>query len=325
MIKHYVTWIVIADSIRAQILTRREDRPGFDIVTAFQSPDGHVSAHQLGGDRPGRIQESANPAHHAMEPRIDPHEENTIQFLRTVAQYLNENATVEEVLGLILFAPPRALGHLRKMLDADVARKIRAEAPRISPGCRSRIYRSIWKRCCNRRHAAMLSWPRRSVVLAALAFLAPHGFAAVPDAHSLKADRVRVIKSERVLQLLADGTVLKSFPIALGRRPKGPKQRRGDGRTPEGFYVIDWRTANTPYHRALHVSYPNIMDLRRAQAAQVPPGGAIFIHGMPTTFGHHDPVRFFVDWTDGCFAVGNIAIEEIWNAVDDGTVIEIQP
>jgi murein L,D-transpeptidase YafK len=171
----------------------------------------------------------------------------------------------------------------------------------------------------------MLSWSRRSVLLAALLLLAPPGVAAPPDAHPLRANRIRVIKSERVLQLLADGAVLKSFPIALGRHPKGPKQRLGDGRTPEGFYVIDRRTVNTPYHRALHVSYPNIMDLRRAQAAHMPPGGAIFIHNMPATFGHHDPVRFFVDWTDGCIAVGNIAIEEIWNAIDDGAVIEIQP
>ncbi len=171
----------------------------------------------------------------------------------------------------------------------------------------------------------MLFCPRRSVLVAAVAFLAPRSFAAEPDAYPLKADRIRVVKSERVLQLLADGGMIKSFPIALGRHPKGPKQRLGDGRTPEGFYVIDWRTAKTPYHRALHISYPNIMDLRRAQAAHVPPGDAIFIHGMPATFGHHDPVRFFVDWTDGCIAVGNIAIEEIWNAVDDGTVVEIQP
>jgi murein L,D-transpeptidase YafK len=168
-------------------------------------------------------------------------------------------------------------------------------------------------------------WPRRSVLLAVLVFLAPRSFASKPDTHPLKADRIRVVKSKRELQLLLDGAVLKSFPIALGRHPKGPKQRLGDGRTPEGFYVIDWRTTNTPYHRALHVSYPNNMDLRRAQAAHVSPGGAIFIHGMPATFGHHDPVRFFIDWTDGCIAVGNIAIEEIWNAVDDGTVIEIKP
>lgn len=157
---------------------------------------------------------------------------------------------------------------------------------------------------------------------AAASLFAPPAFAAAPQ----KAERIRVVKSDRVLHLLlADGSVLKSYPIGLGRHPRGPKRRQGDGRTPEGFYVIDRRTARTPYHRALHISYPNIMDLRRAQAAHVNPGGAIYIHGMPASFGHHDPVRFFVDWTDGCIAVGNIAIEEIWDAADDGTVIEILP
>ena len=130
MLKHYATWIVIADSSRAHIVTRREGQPGFDIVTAFQSPEAHASSHQLGSERPGRTHESANPAHHSVEPRVDPHEQSMIQFLRTVAQYLNENATAEEVRGLILFAPPSALGHLRKMINPGVAQKIRAEAPK---------------------------------------------------------------------------------------------------------------------------------------------------------------------------------------------------
>jgi murein L,D-transpeptidase YafK len=166
---------------------------------------------------------------------------------------------------------------------------------------------------------------RRRVLCAATCLFAPGVLAAPADAAGLKADRIRVHKAERVLQLLTGGATLRSYPIALGRHPEGAKQRLGDGRTPEGFYEIDGRTARTPYHRALHISYPNIADLRRAQAAHVNPGGAIFIHGMPASFGHHDPVRFFVDWTDGCVAVGNIAIEEIWAAVDDGTVVEIMP
>lgn len=128
MPKHSTTWIVIANSSRAQIVTRREDGPGFDIVTAFQSSEAHTPSHLLGGDRPGRMQESANPAHHAIEPRLDPHEEDAIHFLQTVAQYLNEGATTEEVRGLVLIAPPRALGRLRKMLDPAVTKKIRAEA-----------------------------------------------------------------------------------------------------------------------------------------------------------------------------------------------------
>jgi len=129
-----ITWIVIADSSRAQVLTRREEETGFDIVTAFQSPDAHASSHQLGADRPGRMQESANPAHHAVQPRTDPHEESMLAFLGTVAQYLNENATSAEVKSLILFAAPRALGHLRKMLSAGVTQKIRVAVPKDLTG-----------------------------------------------------------------------------------------------------------------------------------------------------------------------------------------------
>jgi len=160
-----------------------------------------------------------------------------------------------------------------------------------------------------------------ALLLAALSFRLRGARADEP----LKSDRILVLKADRVLLLLKDGKVQKAYPIALGPRPRGAKRRRGDGRTPEGFYFIDRRSARTPFHRELHISYPNAEDRERARAARVNPGGAIFIHGMPASFGHHDPVRFFVDWTDGCIAVGNIAIEEIWNAVDDGTVIEIRP
>jgi murein L,D-transpeptidase YafK len=140
-----------------------------------------------------------------------------------------------------------------------------------------------------------------------------------------KADRILVLKGKRVLELLRGDVVLKSYPIALGRHPRGPKRQRGDGRTPEGDYVIDYRFARTPYHLALHISYPDAADKAHALAAHVRPGGDILIHGMPARFGHTDPVRFFHDWTNGCIAVGNGAIEEIWQAVDDGTPIEIRP
>lgn len=164
---------------------------------------------------------------------------------------------------------------------------------------------------------------RRSCLMMAVAVASlPNIPLATQAEEPLKADRILVLKAERKLQLLRDGKVLKTYPIALGRHPRGPKRRAGDGRTPEGFYFIDGRSTHTPFHRELHVSYPNEEDRARAQAAHVNPGGAIFIHGMPASFGHHDPVRFFVDWTDGCIAVGNIAIEEIWNAVEDGSVVE---
>lgn len=140
-----------------------------------------------------------------------------------------------------------------------------------------------------------------------------------------KADRILVLKEKRELQLLRSGLVLKSYPIALGRHPQGTKRRARDGRTPEGVYVIDYRFNRTPYHLALHISYPDDADAARARAAHVRPGGDILIHGMPERFGRTDPVRFFRDWTNGCIAVGNLAIEEIWEAVDDGTPVEIQP
>lgn len=140
-----------------------------------------------------------------------------------------------------------------------------------------------------------------------------------------KADIILVFKAQRVLELLRGGVVLKTYTIALGPHPVGPKQRVGDGKTPEGSYVIDGRIARTPYHLALHISYPDALDRIRARTAHVSPGGEIFIHGMPASYGHFDISRGIKNWTDGCIAVGNVAIEEIWSAVDNGTPIEILP
>jgi murein L,D-transpeptidase YafK len=142
---------------------------------------------------------------------------------------------------------------------------------------------------------------------------------------ALKADRILVLKSKRRLLLLHHGVVLKSYSIALGSHPRGPKRWEGDGRTPEGLYVIDGRLADSAYHLSLHISYPSEADRERALAAGKDPGGKIMIHGMPERFGYAEPARFFGDWTDGCIAVDNTAIEQIWNAVDDGTPIEIRP
>ncbi len=101
---------------------------------------------------------------------------------------------------------------------------------------------------------------------------------------------------------------------------------RGDGRTPEGVYLIDGRNAHSPYHLALHISYPNPAESAQSVAAHTDPGGDIFIHGLPVSYnGPGDPVRFYKDWTAGCISVGNTAIREIWAAVDDGTPIEIRP
>src|SRR5436309_8023046 len=117
------------------------------------------------------------------------------------------------------------------------------------------------------------------------------------------ADRVVVHKSTRTLDLLRDGKMLASFPVALGRDPYGPKQQEGDGKTPEGVYRIDYKSLQSRYTRALHVSYPDERDRQRAQAMGVEPGGAIFVHGLPNDYGPFDPPRWYRDWTEGCTSV----------------------
>ena len=146
-----------------------------------------------------------------------------------------------------------------------------------------------------------------------------------PPAQPAVADRVIVLKNQRLLELARNGQVFATYPVALGSDPVGPKRRQGDGRTPEGVYLIDWRTEDTRYTRELHISYPDEQDRDRAQQMRVDPGGAIFIHGLPRDYGPFDPPVWYKDWTEGCISVGNQAIVKIWNAVPDGTPIEIRP
>jgi murein L,D-transpeptidase YafK len=142
----------------------------------------------------------------------------------------------------------------------------------------------------------------------------------------LKADKILVLKSARKLELLKDGVVLKTYPIALGGNPVGAKRAGGDGKTPEGTYTVDGFQPHSRYHLALHISYPNATDRARAAAAHRDPGGDIEIHGLPRTYdGPLDPERFYKDWTHGCVSVGDHAIEEIYRAVALGTPIEIRP
>ncbi len=138
-------------------------------------------------------------------------------------------------------------------------------------------------------------------------------------------DLVRVHKAERRLVLLAGGLPLFEYDISLGSEPVGPKRERGDGRTPEGRYWIDWRKVDSDYHRALHISYPNEADRRRAAARGVDPGGSIMIHGLPNGLGLIGAAHTLVDWTDGCIAVTDREIEEIWEWVRDGVPIDILP
>ena len=139
------------------------------------------------------------------------------------------------------------------------------------------------------------------------------------------ADAVRVIKSERKLYLLRGGQPYKVYRISLGSRPVGDKVREGDKRTPEGRYIIDWRNPQSRYHRSLHISYPNAEDQREAQAMGVDPGGMIMIHGLPNKTGDDTEGYVGLDWTDGCIALTNPEIEELMQAVKDGTPIQILP
>lgn len=142
------------------------------------------------------------------------------------------------------------------------------------------------------------------------------------DAH---ADKLVVFKKDHTLQLLDHGKLLKKYKIALGGAPAGPKERQGDHRTPEGVYVLDRRNEHSHFYRSLHISYPNAEDRARALKEGVNPGGGIMVHGLPNGFGWIGSGHRLRDWTDGCIAVTNEEMDEIWRTVPDGTPIEIRP
>lgn len=141
----------------------------------------------------------------------------------------------------------------------------------------------------------------------------------------LRADRVLVLKKQRTLELLSEGKVIKTYKVALGGDPAGPKARQGDHKTPEGFYVLDFRNAHSQYYKSIHISYPNEQDRATARKAGVSPGGDVFVHGLPNGYAAVGAAHRLKDWTDGCIAVTDQEIDEIWKAVPDGTQIEIRP
>ena len=140
-----------------------------------------------------------------------------------------------------------------------------------------------------------------------------------------KADLVLVEKGQRRLTLLRDGVIIGQWRIALGGDPIGHKRREGDGRTPEGHYVLDWRNPDSCCYKSLHVSYPNAADQAAAAARGEDPGGLIMIHGQVNGRGMLGWLNQYRDHTHGCIAVRNGPMEIIWRAVDDGTPIEIRP
>jgi len=138
-------------------------------------------------------------------------------------------------------------------------------------------------------------------------------------------DKVLIEKQARRLTLLSRGEVVRTYKIALGGNPVGPKEREGDCKTPEGIYTIDARNGNSGYHLSLHISYPNAQDKQRARELGVSPGGDIMIHGLKNGFAQLGAAHAEKDWTEGCIAVTNQEMEEIYRVVRDGTVVEIKP
>lgn len=139
------------------------------------------------------------------------------------------------------------------------------------------------------------------------------------------ADHVLVLKKQRTLELLNHGRVLKSYKVALGADPIGPKTRQGDHKTPEGIYILDSRNVHSQFYKSIHISYPNASDRAAARARGVSPGGDVFVHGLPNGYRSVGASHRLKDWTDGCIAVTDEEIDEIWAAVGNGTPIEIRP
>jgi len=142
-----------------------------------------------------------------------------------------------------------------------------------------------------------------------------------------RADLVLVKKSTNKMYLIDDGEVMKEYKVSLGQNPIGDKVQRGDLRTPEGRYLLDYKNENSKFYRSLNISYPNEYDVAEATARGVDPGDAIVIHGLPNGVRDSDikGEMYPLNWTEGCIAVRNKEMDEIWQLVDVNTPIEIRP
>lgn len=138
-------------------------------------------------------------------------------------------------------------------------------------------------------------------------------------------DRVVVYKRDHKLVLLSAGKEVKFYRVALGSQPVGAKTRQGDHRTPEGLYVLDSRNPNSHFYKAFHISYPSSSDTSNARKLGVSPGGDIMLHGLPKKYAWIGKAHAMHDWTDGCIAVTNEEMDELWRLVKIGTPIEIKP
>ncbi|MBB4651954.1 murein L,D-transpeptidase YafK [Aminobacter niigataensis] len=149
--------------------------------------------------------------------------------------------------------------------------------------------------------------------------------ASVTSARADAVDLVRVDKSDRLMELMSGEKIVRSYAVALGANPVGHKRQEGDERTPEGRYVLDWRNPESAFTKSIHISYPNANDKAAAMRAGVDPGGMIMIHGQSKGFGWWSWLMQMFDWTNGCIAVTDEDMAEIWQMVENGTPIEINP
>lgn len=138
-------------------------------------------------------------------------------------------------------------------------------------------------------------------------------------------DKVLVEKSKRKLYLMSGKNIIKTYNISLGKKPVGHKVMEGDKRTPEGLYWIDWRKQSSKFNLAMHISYPNPRDVAQAKKQGVSPGSMIMIHGTPIDPEYPEWYFRGLNWTDGCIAMMNRDMKEVWSLVKDGTLIEIKP
>ena len=163
----------------------------------------------------------------------------------------------------------------------------------------------------------------RTLVAAILLFTSSVSVAT--DKRSVVIDHVVVYKHERKLVLLSQGKEVKSFRVALGSDPVGPKTQQGDHRTPEGGYILDSQNPNSHFYKAFHVSYPSSKDIASARKLCVSPGSDIMLHGLPKEYAWVGKSHTLHDWTDGCIAVTNEEMDELWKLVRVGTPIDIKP
>lgn len=166
-------------------------------------------------------------------------------------------------------------------------------------------------------------YTRRLCLLVLLAFLATR--LTLRAGSPLSAIHIVVIKHTRTMMLMRGNKILKTYRVSLGTVPVGPKEREGDHKTPEGHYVVDSKKPRSQFYRALHLSYPNAADRARARRLGVNPGGDVEIHGLGAKYGWIGASQRLSDWTDGCIAVTNGEIDEIFSMVPVGTRVEIRP